>query len=283
MTTQLLNAAIRKDIRRFLKEDDLARNLYYTSRLPMDEVHCEIYFKSDLVIAGLPFFFEVFQSLLGEKISCGQFLKHEGAYFSKTSVPKITFNLPFGVALTGERIALNLLQRCSSIATHTKKFVDKSEKYKIAILDTRKTLPGYRAFDKYAVRTGGGQNHRFGQADVWMAKDNHKAFFGGLKGAIDFFKSVGSFYSPVVVEIHDLKEFSDALKLGVKHVMLDNFSPADVQVALAEKPEGMTFEISGGITLESIDKYLIKGVDAISIGSLTYGAPPVDISFKYSR
>jgi nicotinate-nucleotide pyrophosphorylase (carboxylating) len=111
MTAQLLNAAVRKDIRRFLREDDLARNLYYTSHLPTDEVRCEIYFKSDLVIAGLPFFFEVFQALLGEKISCEQFLKHERVYYSRTSVPKITFNLPFAVALTGERIALNLLQR----------------------------------------------------------------------------------------------------------------------------------------------------------------------------
>jgi nicotinate-nucleotide pyrophosphorylase (carboxylating) len=161
--------------------------------------------------------------------------------------------------------------------------VEKSEKYNIAILDTRKTLPGYRAFDKYAVRAGGGQNHRFGQADVWMAKDNHKAFFGGLRGAIDFFKSMGSFYAPVVVEIHDLAELKEAVKLGVRHVMLDNFSPTEVQAAIAEKSEGMTYEISGGITLESIEKYLIKGVDAISVGSLTYGAPPVDISFKYSR
>ena len=116
-----------------------------------------------------------------------------------------------------------------------------------------------------------------------MIKDNHKTFFGGVKGAVEFFKNSGSFYRPIELEVHDLTELNEGRELGIKHFMLDNFTPGSVMEAVKSKRNGETFEVSGGITLDSLSDYLIEGVDAISVGKVTYGATPVDISLKYSR
>ena len=150
-------------------------------------------------------------------------------------------------------------------------------------MDTRKTTPGLRTLEKYAVRVGGGVNHRFSQTDLWMIKDNHKSFFGGVEGAVNFFKNSGSFYRPIELEVHNLDELNEGREFGIKHFMLDNFSPKLVSEAIDTKLEGETFEVSGGVTLESLSNYLIDGVDTISVGKITYGATPVDISLKYSR
>ena len=191
----------------------------------------------------------------------------------------ITFLLPFSIALTGERIALNLLQRASAVSTFTQKFTELAKPHNVRILDTRKTTPGLRSLEKYAVRVGGGYNHRFSQADVWMIKDNHKTFFGGLKPAWEYFQNLQTHYQGIVVEIHSLEELKLASELGVKHVMLDNFSVADIKTAIDMK-KNMTVEISGGVTLENCQQYFVKGVDAISIGALTHSAPHVDLSMK---
>ena len=275
----LIKAAISRDIEFFLQEDDLSRNFYYLKNLPYELVECCLIFKSEMVVAGLPYLVQTFEALGFQLEGKEQFVALEG---KKTEVgSKVTFELPFAVALTGERIALNLLQHASSIATLTNQFVSKARG--IAILDTRKTTPGLRALEKYAVRVGGGANHRFGQSDVWMVKDNHKSFFGGVKPAVDFFRAIQGFYTPIVVEVHQIEELRQALDIGIKHVMLDNFSPELVSQALAIKPPGVTYEISGGINLSNIDNYLLPGIDAISIGALTANAPRVDISLKYQR
>lgn len=279
---KMTSIALREDIERYFKEDDLARNMTYLQSLPSDEVVTKIYIKSDLVLSGLPWFCATFEYLGATDFAVRTLEKFEGKSFKNGEVLNVG-KLPFSVALTGERIALNLLQRSSNISTFTKQFVDKAKKYNISILDTRKTTPGMRALEKYAVNSGGGLNHRFGQCDMWMVKDNHKTFFGGVKEAVDFFNKVGSFYAPIELEVHDVSEFSDAIDLGIKHVMLDNFSAEDVKKCIAIKPAGMTIELSGGVTLDNLDRHLIEGVDAISIGSLTYAAPAVDISFKYNR
>ncbi len=277
----IIERAIYDDIGAYFKEDDLARNLYYTVSLPNDLVECRLKFKSKIKVAGLPYFVAAFNYLSHQVLDYDLFLKEEGTL--KANGDEIIFHLPFSVALTGERIALNLLQHASSIATFVEKFVVKAEFLNIKILDTRKTLPGMRLIEKYAVRIGGGFNHRLGQTDLWMIKDNHKEFFGGMKNALSFFYSMQSFYNPIVVEIHSLTELEEAISLNVKHVMLDNFSVVDVQKAVAIKPDNMTYECSGGVRLDSIEKYLIPGVDAISVGALTYAAPPVDISLKYKK
>jgi len=280
MGQKLISLAIREDIERFLLEDDLGRNLFYTQALPEKKVNCSLYFKSDLVVAGLPWFFETF-AVLGADVSRDLIAQWEGKVVTKNEKAQIHFELPFGMALMGERVALNLLQRASSIATYTQKFVEKAKVKNVAILDTRKTTPGLRSFEKYAVRVGGGNNHRFAQADTWMVKDNHKYFFGGLKEAVTFFKKMQSFYNSMVVEIHSLDELKEAIALNIHHVMLDNFSPDKIKEAVKIKPKGMTYEVSGGVRFETIDDFLLDGVDAISLGAITYDAPHVDISLKY--
>ena len=271
----------RENFELFFKEDDINRNFSYLSSLPDDLVNCRIHLKDDLILAGLPFFFETFNYLQAGIVNYDSLMEYEGQTFKKIDKKTIEFALPFNIALTGERIALNLLQRTSSIATFTNKFVDKSREIKI--LDTRKTTPGLRFIEKYGVRIGGGYNHRFGQTDAWMVKDNHKNFFGGVTEAIKFFESQQTHYQPIIVEIHDLAELEQVAGLGIKHFMLDNFEVEDIKRAVELKQAGMTYEVSGGVNLENLDQYLIEGVDAISSGSLTYAAPPVDISLKYHR
>jgi nicotinate-nucleotide pyrophosphorylase (carboxylating) len=278
----LTQISLEKDIAHYFEEDDLPRNLFYLEKLPRDLVKCNLFIKSDLILSGLPWFQGTFE-YLGEKGFAANIIKDfEGKYLEKGSVIPLG-HLPFSKALTGERIALNLLQRASNISTFTNKFVEKANKYNIKILDTRKTTPGLRSLEKYAVRMGGGFNHRLGQTDMWMVKDNHKTFFGGATQAINFFKEMGAFYTPIELEVHDEKEFEMAKANNIQHVMLDNFSPERVKELVKKKPNSMTIEVSGGINLETLDSYLIPGVDAISVGALTYGAPAVDISLKFQR
>ncbi|OUR93652.1 nicotinate-nucleotide diphosphorylase (carboxylating) [Halobacteriovorax marinus] len=282
MKNTLFTKAIAVDMAHFFSEDDLHRNHSYISALPVDTVKCSLKIKDDLTLAGLPYFVETF-NFLGAELDYEAFSEFEGKTFSKQDNFVINFDLPFALALTGERIALNLLQRSSSIATFAKKFSDLATPKGIKILDTRKTTPGLRGLEKYATRLGGCFNHRMGQSDVWMVKDNHKSFFGGVKEAVDFFRNMNGFYTPIEVEIHDLAELQMAFDLGIKHLMLDNFSPEQIREAVKVKPAGVTYEASGGIKLETIESYLIEGLDAISIGSITYGAPSVDLSLKYER
>lgn len=273
--------SLEPQILNWLDEDDLHRNFHYTKSLPEIPVKLSLKIKSDIVMAGSDYFAAVFIAL-GAKPSAFEFLKKwDGKFFNAGEVIEFSEAIPLNIALTGERLALNLFQHGSSIATWTKKYVDLAAIKKITILDTRKTTPGLRSLEKYAVRVGGGMNHRLGQTDSWMIKDNHKSCFGGLKGALDFFKSQGAFYNSIIAEIHDLAELREAQTLGLEHLMLDNFRPADIFKAIEFKKPGMTYEVSGGIKLDNINDYLIQGVDAISLGSLTYSAPRVDISLKF--
>lgn len=264
------------DVERWLLEDDLNRNHHYLRTLPVHPVELTLKFKSPLLLAGTDYFSAVF-SFLGVDVS--EVTELEKKEFTSGQTYTFKTKIPFNVAVTGERLALNLLQHGSSIATWTKKFV--SEAGSVKILDTRKTTPGLRSLEKYAVRVGGGYNHRLGQTDLWMIKDNHKTCLGGLKGAFDFFKAQGAFYNSIIAEIHDLKELKEAMDLEIEHIMLDNFSAEQIQEAVKLKKPGMTFEVSGGIRLETVKNFLIPGVDALSVGSLTYSAPRVDISLKY--
>ncbi len=280
MLDALFLKSVEKDLERFFEEDDLSRNFYYIGTLPKDEVTATIKIKSPMTLSGLPFFVAAF-NFLGANLRYEEFESYEGRKFKVGD--EIKFKLPFAIALTGERVALNLLQRSSSVSTFTSLFVELARSKKVQILDTRKTTPGLRSLEKYAVRLGGATNHRFGQADAWMIKDNHKSFFGSLEAAWAHFKSMQSFYAPIVVEIHSLDEFKKAIELGIQTVMLDNFTPDQIRAAVKIKPPGMTIEISGGLKLDTLKDFLIDGVDALSIGSLTHSAPHVDISLKFKR
>lgn len=279
--TDLIQEALLPDILSWLEEDDLHRNVHYTRSLPATPVQLTLKLKSDLILAGTDYFITTFKAL-GLNTSDFSFLRElEGKSFKAGETISFPNLVPFAIALSAERLALNLLAHASSIATWTNQYVKLAEPHKIKILDTRKTTPGLRGLEKYAVRVGGGFNHRMGQADVWMIKDNHKTCLGGLKAAWNFFQNQGTFYNGTVVEIHSLTELKEAIALNIRHVMLDNFKPEDIKSAVAIKPAGMTYEISGGVKLTNIEDYLIPGVDAISIGALTNAAPRVDISLKF--
>lgn len=276
----LLEKGLEADLARFFEEDDLQGNAYYLRELPETAVECQLKIKGDMLLCGLPYFVASF-NFLGANLDYESFKKYEGKQFAKGEI--IPFSLPFSIALTGERIALNLLQRASAVASYTSQFASLAEPHNIRILDTRKTTPGLRSLEKYAVRVGGGFNHRFSQADVWMIKDNHKTFFGGLKPAWDFFLKMQTHYQSIVVEIHSLDELKLAIELGVKNVMLDNFSPDGIKKAIDLKKAEMTIEVSGGVTLGNCEQYFISGIDAISIGALTHSAPHVDLSMKIKK
>lgn len=268
-------------IKSWLEEDDLTRNFHYTRDLNGSNVKLYLKIKSPIVLAGADYFAATFAAL-GASAEQFTFLRNwDGKEFAAGEVIEFPEPIVFNIAITGERLALNLLQHASSIATWTKKHTTLANHKNIKLLDTRKTTPGLRSLEKYAVRVGGGFNHRLGQTDSWMIKDNHKTCMGGLEGAFSFFQKQGAFYNTIIAEIHDLSELKVAQGIGIKHVMLDNFSPDSIREAVKMKTSGMTYEVSGGIKFDNLSDYLIEGVDAISLGSLTYSAPRVDISLKF--
>lgn len=187
------------------------------------------------------------------------------------------------VLLTGERVALNLLQRMSGIATLTRQYVKAVEGTKAQIVDTRKTTPGLRMLEKYAVTIGGGKNHRLGLDDGILIKDNHIALAGGITQAVSAAKSLSGHLHKIEVEISNWAQLREALNAGADIVMLDNQTPEEaqklVQMARDINPN-VLIEGSGGMDLDKVRSYAEAGVDLISVGRLTHSARAVDISFK---
>jgi nicotinate-nucleotide pyrophosphorylase (carboxylating) len=187
--------------------------------------------------------------------------------------------------LKAERVALNFLQRLSGVATMTRRFVEAVSGTGVAILDTRKTTPGLRVLEKYAVAVGGGSNHRFGLFDMYLVKDNHLRLAGGIREAIRRIKRNG-LDLPVEVEVRTLEELEEACQAGADRVMLDNMSVEDVEKACEivrtarSKTAGrkIEVEISGGVDLSNVRSYAVKGVDYISVGAITHSAPALDIN-----
>src|ERR687893_1125818 len=187
------------------------------------------------------------------------------------------------VLLAGERLALNLLQRLSGIATQTRRFVREVEGTKAQIVDTRKTTPGLRMLEKYAVLAGGGRNHRFGLDDGVLIKDNHVALAGGVATAVERARQAVGHLHKVEVEVSSEAMLREAIKSGADILLLDNQTPEQtarlVEIARELAPHVM-LESSGGITIENVRAYAEAGVDLISVGALTHSARAVDISFK---
>jgi nicotinate-nucleotide pyrophosphorylase (carboxylating) len=187
------------------------------------------------------------------------------------------------VLLAGERVALNLLQRLSGIATLTRKYVRAIEGTNAQIVDTRKTTPGLRMLEKYAVLSGGARNHRFGLDDGVLIKDNHIALAGGINAAVERAReSIGHLHK-IEIEVSAEKDLREAIRSGADILLLDNLSPEETArmaaIARELKPQ-IALESSGGITLENVRAYAEAGVDLISIGALTHSARAMDISFK---
>lgn len=179
--------------------------------------------------------------------------------------------------LSAERVGLNLLGRLSGIATLTRAFVRAVEGTGVKIVDTRKTTPGLRALEKYAVRCGGGVNHRFGLDDAILIKDNHVAACGGVGPALERARTAAGWLTPIEVEADGLDQLEQALPFRPDVIMLDNFSLDDLRTAVARVAGAVRLEASGGVTLSTVRPIAETGVDAISVGALTHSAPVLDI------
>lgn len=230
--------------------------------------------REPLTLAGLPVVHEVYRQL-GDPEALDDAVR-EGARLQPGEVAGF-IDCNARLALTGERTALNFLQRLSGIATLTRAFVDEIAGTGASILDTRKTVPGLRALDKYAVAMGGGVNHRFGLFDAILIKDNHIAAAGGVHAALRSARSASPNGIRIQIEVDTLDQFDQALAAGAEFILLDNMTPAEVQTAVDRAEARGRLEVSGLVNLGNVRAYAETGVDDISIGSLTHSARAVDI------
>jgi nicotinate-nucleotide pyrophosphorylase (carboxylating) len=181
--------------------------------------------------------------------------------------------------LSGERIVLNLMQRASGIATTTRRYVDAIAGTRAKILDTRKTAPGLRTLDKYAVRAGGGENHRIGLHDMFLVKNNHIDRAGSITAAVARIREK-AMPQPVMIEVRDFRELDEALALAPDFILLDNMNVDQLRAAVQRTNGRAPLEASGGITLETVREVAETGVDRISIGALTHSVTALDISMR---
>jgi len=231
--------------------------------------------KADGVVAGLAVAQLTF-SLLDKGSNFTSYCS-DGDYTKNKSVIA-TVTGPGRALLSGERVALNLLQRMSGIATMTRQFVDAVDGTAAVILDTRKTAPGLRLLDKWAVELGGGQNHRFGLYDMVMIKDNHIAAAGSITEAISRVRACDERHRPIEVEVKNLDELRETLKLAVDRILLDNMSPAQMREAVQITQGRTPLEASGNVNLDTVAGIAATGVDFISVGALTHSVKAMDIS-----
>ena len=236
--------------------------------------------KQDLVLCGLEIAEAVFGALDGS-IQVESHVYDGDPITSGTEFARI--EAAAAVLLTGERTALNLLQHLSGIATLTSRFVEATEGTAARIADTRKTAPGLRLLEKYAVTVGGGHNHRHGLDDGVVIKDNHITIAGGVRRAIEMARQSVSHLMKIEVEVAREPQILEAIEAAADVIMLDNMPLADMRNAVAlirEKAPATIIEASGGVTLDNVRAIAECGVDIISIGALTHSAPAVDISLK---
>ncbi|MBD8069335.1 carboxylating nicotinate-nucleotide diphosphorylase [Bacillus sp. PS06] len=208
-----------------------------------------------------------------------QLFKKDGEFVEKGEVIAIVKG-PMGQLLTGERVILNLLQRMSGIATLTHRAVNSLNSTHTRICDTRKTTPGLRMLEKYAVTCGGGYNHRFGLYDGVMIKDNHIAFAGSIMNAVNATKEKLGHMVKIEVETETKEQVLEAIEAKVDVIMFDNRTPDEVKEFVQLVPEGIKTEASGGITIDMLSAYQNTGVDYISLGALTHSVKSLDISFN---
>jgi nicotinate-nucleotide pyrophosphorylase (carboxylating) len=245
--------------------------------------------KQDCVVSGLGCisrFLEIFARL--DKRSHGRYeVIHHPEIFDGVRVTKghavavIRHNA--SVILACERVILNLMQRMSGISTMTRQYVDAIAGTGARVLDTRKTIPGLRILDKYAVRCGGGENHRLDLSDGILIKNNHISLGGGIEKVLKRAHELRKPGQTIDIEVRSFAELEAALDNGAESLLLDNMSPAEVKKAVGivrERGLKIPIEASGGITLENIRKYALAGVDYISVGALTHSAVAVDLSMK---
>ena len=276
-----------KYIRLALEEDINSEDVSTNAVMPeykKGEVY--LFAKEDGIIAGLQIFERVFK-LLDENTEVtfietnGKTIKDGDRVEAGQAIAVVTGDVR--VLLSGERTALNYLQRLSGIATYTRSLADLREGSKTKLLDTRKTSPGMRIFEKYAVRIGGGCNHRYNLSDGVLLKDNHIDAAGGVKEAIEAARAYAPFVLKIEVETEDLDMVREAVEAGADIIMLDNMSPEMMAEAIRIIDGRAETECSGNITKENIETITSLGVDYISSGALTHSAPILDISLKHLK
>ena len=236
--------------------------------------------KQDGVVAGLDVFRRVFE-ILDENVKTDFYCK-DGDEVKKGELMGIITG-DIRALLSGERVALNYLQRMSGIATYTHSVAMLLEGTKTKLLDTRKTTPNMRIFEKYAVRVGGGYNHRYNLSDGVLLKDNHIGAAGSVAKAVEMAKEYAPFVRKIEVEVENLDMVREAVDAGADIIMLDNMSPEDMKEAIRIIDGRAETECSGNVTKENIDRLTFLGVDYISSGALTHSAPVLDISLKNLR
>lgn len=277
-------------IQEALEEDHASRDAT-TRQLeePQTEVNASLISREQGILAGLDVFRKTFKTLASMQNQSDNVTfdaKHQDGDSVEKSESIGTINGPANLVLPAERVALNYLQQMSGMATVTNELVQIAAPHDIRVLDTRKTVPHYRKFQKYAVGVGGGENHRMNLEEAIMVKDNHKIISGGLDSYLRGLRTD----KPVVVEIHDQSELDTLIELDsndsdifdIDIIMLDNFTCDAVKKAVGTTPDRYKLEISGGITRENIESYCKTGVDQISVGALTHSFRSLDLSLKLS-
>ena len=271
----LPHEAIAQVVALALAEDVGAGDLTSQSVVPEQaRLRATLTAREPLTLAGMPIVHEVYRQL-GDPEAVDDAIQ-EGLQVETGEVLGVV-ETNARLALTGERTALNFLQRLSGIATLTRTFVDEVAGTGARILDTRKTTAGLRAFEKYAVAMGGGVNHRFGLFDAILIKDNHVAAAGGVAAALRGAQTAHPNDLRIQIEVDTLEQLDDALAADAEFVLLDNMTPAQVQTAVRRTAGRARIEVSGGVTLGNVRAYAETGVDDISVGSLTHSARAVDI------
>lgn len=266
----LLLSALREDIS---NEDISACSVVGTSQKGTADLIC----KEDGVLCGIDVFFRVF-TLLDSGFSFTGFFSDGDAVHKGDIIAEIKGNLI--AVLSGERTALNYLQRMSGIATYTNKTVALLGSGKTKLLDTRKTTPNNRIFEKYATKIGGAQNHRYNLSDAIMLKDNHISAAGSIASAVEKARRYGSFVNKIEVETENLEMVKEALEAGADIIMLDNMPIEMMKSAIKVINNRALIEISGNVNEETLPSLANLGADYISMGALTHSAPILDFSLK---
>ena len=259
-------------------DEDLQSKGDITSRAlipPASRGRGHIVLREEGVVAGLPLASMVFR-LLDSKVNFRS-LAGDGEHLPAASEIAVVEGSVLTI-LEGERTALNFLQRLSGIATLTARFVAACAPHGAVVLDTRKTTPGLRALEKYAVRAGGGRNHRLGLYDAILIKDNHVAAVGGVGKAVEAARGAAGEGESIEVEVQHLRELEEAVSSGADIIMLDNMGVEEVGEAVRVAGDEVKLEVSGGINLDNVSAYAATGVDFISVGALTHSAKALDIA-----
>ena len=267
---ELILLALREDI---TSEDITTNSVMPTYQLGEVDLIC----KQDGIIAGLGVFGRVFELL--DPSTELLFTKKDGDAVKKGEKIGVVRG-DIRVLLSGERVALNYLQRMSGIATYTNSIVKLLSGSKTKLLDTRKTTPNMRVFEKYAVKVGGGCNHRYNLSDGILLKDNHIGAAGGVKEAVKMAKEYAPFVRKIEIEVENLDMLKEAIEAGADIIMLDNMSVEDMREAVKLAAGKAETECSGNVTKENIERLIDIGVDYISSGALTHSAPILDLSLK---